>query len=64
MKSIICTSILKILQSLRAFGANIWNTLPEYIKSTTSSSEFKNSLKRGQDQNTNAEYANENETSF
>ena len=51
-------------KSLKAFGANIWNTLPEYVKSTTSSSEFKNSLKRGQDQNTNAEYANENETSF
>ena len=40
MKSIICTSILKIQQSLRAFGANIWNTLPEYIKSTTLLLEF------------------------
>ena len=27
-------------KSLRAFGANIWNTLPEYIKSTTSLLEF------------------------
>ena len=45
MKSIICTSILKIQQSLRAFGANIWNTLPEYIKSTTSFLEFKKFIK-------------------
>ena len=45
MKSIICTSILKILQSLRAFCANIWNTLPEYIKSTTSFLEFKKFIK-------------------
>ena len=28
-------------KSLRAFGANIWNTLPEHIKSTTSLLEFK-----------------------
>ena len=27
-------------KSLRVFGANIWNTLPEYIKSTTSLLEF------------------------
>ena len=27
-------------KSLRAFGANIWNILPEYIKSTTSLLEF------------------------
>ena len=45
MKSIICTSILKIQQSLRAFGANIWNTLPEYIKLTTSFLEFKKFIK-------------------
>ena len=53
-------------RSSRAFGANIWNTLPkscsmpDYIKSTTS---LLKSLKHGQDQNTNAAYANENETS-
>ena len=40
-------------KSLRAFGANICNTLPEYIKSTTSLLEFKKFIK-GQDQNTNA----------
>ena len=28
-------------KSLRAFGANIWNTFPEYIKSTSSLLEFK-----------------------
>ena len=28
-------------KSLGSFGANIWNTLPEYIKSTTSLLEFK-----------------------
>ena len=28
-------------KNLRVFGANIWNTLPEYIKSTTSLLEFK-----------------------
>ena len=56
-------------KSLRAFGANIWNTLPEscsmpeYLKSNASLLKFKKSLKRGQDQNTNAAYANENETS-
>ena len=35
-------SILRIQQSLgkRAFGADIWNTLPEYIKSATLLSEF------------------------
>ena len=38
--------------------------MPEYIKSTTSLLNFKNSLKRGQDQNTNATYADENETSL
>ena len=32
-------------KSLRAFGANIWNTLPEYIKSTTSLLEFKKFIK-------------------
>ena len=31
--------------SLRVFGANIWNTLPEYIKSTTSLLEFKKFIK-------------------
>ena len=36
--------------------------MPEYIKSTTSLSKLKKSLKRGQDQNANAAYANENET--
>ena len=41
---------------LRAFGANIWNTLPEHIKSTTSLLEF------DQDRNANAAYVNENET--
>ena len=41
-------------KSLRAFGANIWNIWPEYIKSTTSLliviSNLNNSLERGQDQ--------------
>ena len=32
-------------KSLRAFGANIWSTLPEYIKSTTSLLEFKQFIK-------------------
>ena len=32
-------------KSLRAFGANIWNTLPEDIKSTTSLLEFKKFIK-------------------
>ena len=32
-------------KSLRAFGANIWNTLPEYIKLTTSFLEFKKFIK-------------------
>ena len=32
-------------KSLRAFGANIWNTLPEHIKSTTSFLEFKKFIK-------------------
>ena len=32
-------------KSLMAFGANIWNTLPEYIKSTTSLLEFKKFIK-------------------
>ena len=30
---------------LRAFGANICNTLPDYLKSTTSLSEFKKFIK-------------------
>ena len=37
--------------------------MPEYIKSTTSLLKFKKTIKLGQDQNTNAAYANENETS-
>ena len=49
IKSIVYTSILKILliwkKSLRAFGANIWNTLPKYIKLTTSLLEFKKFIK-------------------
>ena len=32
-------------KSVRAFGANIWNTLPEYIISTTSLLEFKKIIK-------------------
>ena len=32
-------------KSLRAFSAHIWNTLPEYIKSTASSLEFKKFIK-------------------
>ena len=32
-------------KSLRSFGVNIWNTLPEYIKSTTSLLEFKKFIK-------------------
>ena len=32
-------------KSLRVFGANIWNTLPEYFKSTTSLLEFKKLIK-------------------
>ena len=32
-------------KSLRAFGVNIWKTLPEYIKSTTSLLEFKKFIK-------------------
>ena len=32
-------------KSARAFGANIWNTLPEYIKTTTSLLEFKKFIK-------------------
>ena len=32
-------------KSLRAFGANMWNTLPEHIKSTTSLLEFKKFIK-------------------
>ena len=32
-------------KSLRAFDANIWNTLPEYTKSTTSLLEFKKFIK-------------------
>ena len=31
--------------SLRAFGAKIWNTLPEYIKLTNSLLEFKKFIK-------------------
>ena len=45
------------------FGAKIWNTLPEYIKSTTSLLEFKKLLIHRGDQNANAAYVNENETS-
>ena len=50
IKSMIYTSILKVQQSLeknslRAFGAKIWNTLPEYIKLTNSLLEFKNFIK-------------------
>ena len=37
--------------------------MPEYIKSTTTLLKLKKLLKRGQEQNTNAAYANENETS-
>ena len=56
-------------KNLRAFGANIWNTLsescfmPEYIKSITSLLKLKKSLKCCQVQNTNTGDANENETS-
>ena len=32
-------------KSLKAFFANIWNTLPEHIKSTTSLLEFKKFIK-------------------
>ena len=32
-------------KSLRVFGANIWNTLPEYFKRTTSLLEFKKLIK-------------------
>ena len=32
-------------KNLRAFGAQVWSTLPEYIKSTTSSLEFKKFIK-------------------
>ena len=32
-------------KSLRAFGANIWSTLPEHINSTTSLLEFKKFIK-------------------
>ena len=32
-------------KNLRTFGANIWNTLPEHIKSTTSMLEFKKLIK-------------------
>ena len=40
-------------------------SLPEYIKSTSLLKlKKKKSLKRSQDQNTNAVYANENESSF
>ena len=50
IKSMIYTSILKVQQSLeknslRAFGAKIWNTLPEYIKLTNSLLEFKKFIK-------------------
>ena len=70
MKSIIYASIQQSCmhqnttkfgnKSLRAFSANIWNTLPEYINSTTSLLEFK---KFDQDQNANVVYAKKNETS-
>ena len=50
IKSMIYTSILKVQQSLeknslRAFGAKIWNTLSEYIKLTNSLLEFKKFIK-------------------
>ena len=50
IKSMIYTSILKVQQSLeknslRAFGAKIWNTLPEYIKLTNSLLEFEKFIK-------------------
>ena len=32
-------------KSLMAFGTNIWNTLPEYSKSTTSLLDFKKFIK-------------------
>ena len=32
-------------ENLKAFGANIWNKLPEHSKSTTSLLEFKKSVK-------------------
>ena len=50
-------------KSLRAFDAKIWNTLPKHIKSTNSLLEFIKIIKHGQDQNSNAAYVNENETS-
>ena len=37
--------------------------MPEYIKSITLLLKFKKIIKPGQDQNTNAAYANANETS-
>ena len=32
-------------KSVRAFGAHMWNALPEYIKSTTSQLEFQKFIK-------------------
>ena len=32
-------------KTLKAFGTNIWNTLPEHIQSTTSLLEFKKFIK-------------------
>ena len=45
------TSVVRIRQSLeirvlRAFGANLWNTLPENIKSITSLLKFKEFIKK------------------
>ena len=50
-------------KSLRAFGANIWNTLPEYIKSTTSLLEFKKFIKMWPGPKCKCSYVNENEMS-
>ena len=68
VKSIICTSILKIQQSLekrvsgllvQTYGTHYLNILNRLLLCWN----LKNSSKRGHDQNTNAAYANENETS-
>ena len=74
VKSIIYTSILKIQQSLgiRAEGLLVQTYGTHYLNHVHCLNilnqlihcySFKKSLKRGQDQNTNAAYANENETS-
>ena len=68
IKSIIYTFILKIQQSLeirvqgllvQTYGRDCLNILNRLLYCL----DFKNSLKRGQDQNTTAAYVNENETS-